>query len=157
MDGSVRQGYGGSKTPEAEWNVKAAPAAAQKGLSAPWDITITPLDTCGLVTLDGARYQRVLQARGTVAATIIENYRIWSKAGGNAAQAEQHSSVLYDPVAVYLSFNQQFCKMERLGIRVTDAGFTVIDDKAKPMNVATAWNDLDGFRDFFVNRLCGSA
>jgi inosine-uridine nucleoside N-ribohydrolase len=157
MDGSVRLGYGGSKKPEAEWNVKAAPAAAQRGLSAPWDITITPLDTCGLVTLDGARYQRVLQARGTVPATIIENYRIWSKAGGKAAEAEHHSSILYDPVAVYLSFNQQFCKMERLGIRVTDAGFTVIDDQAKPMNVATEWKDLDGFRDLLVNRLCGSA
>jgi inosine-uridine nucleoside N-ribohydrolase len=157
MDGSVRLGYGGSKKPEAEWNVKAAPTAAQQGLSAPWDITITPLDSCGLVTLDGARYQRMLQARDPVPATIVENYRIWSKAGGNAAQAEQHSSVLYDPVAVYLSFNQQFCKMERLGIRVTDAGFTVIDDQAKPMNVATEWKDLDGFRDLLVNRLCGSA
>ncbi len=156
MDGSVRVGYGGSRTPEAEWNVKANPAASQKVLSAPWDITITPLDTCGLVTLDGARYQRMLQARDPVPATIVENYRIWSKAGGNAAQAEHHSSTLYDPVAVYLSFNQQFCKMDRLGIRVTNAGFTVIDDHAKQMNVATEWNDLDGFRDLLVNRLCGS-
>jgi hypothetical protein len=47
--------------------------------------------------------------------------------------------------------------MESLGIRVTDAGLTVIDNKSKPMNVATAWKDLDGFRDLLVNRLCGSA
>src|SRR5208337_2307564 len=71
MDGSVRLGYGGAKTPEAEWNVKANPAASQKVLSAPWDITITPLDTCGLVTLDGARYQRMVQARDPVPATIL--------------------------------------------------------------------------------------
>jgi inosine-uridine nucleoside N-ribohydrolase len=154
MDGSVRLGYGGAKRPAAEWNVKANPAAAQKGLSAPWDITITPLDTCGLVTLDGARYQRMLQSRDPVPATIVENYRLWSKANHNEAEAKRHSSVLFDPVAVYLSFAQQFCKMERLGIRVTDDGFTVIDDQAEQMNVAIAWKDLDGFRDFLVNRLC---
>ncbi len=155
MDGSVRLGYGGSKTPDAEWNVKANPAAAQKVLAANWDITITPLDTCGLVTLEGARYQRLLQARDPVPATIVENYRLWSKAGQKAAEAERHSSTLFDTVAVYLAFDQQLCQMERLGIRVTDAGFTVIDDQAKPMQVATAWKDLDGFRDLLVNRLCG--
>ena len=45
--------------------------------------------------------------------------------------------------------------MERLGIRVTDDGSTVIDDRAKHMNVATGWNNLDGFRDLLANRLCG--
>jgi len=155
MDGSVRLGYGGAKRLDAEWNVKANPGAARKGLSASWDITITPLDTCGLVTLEGQRYQRLLRARDPVPATIVENYRLWSKASHNAGEAERHSSTLYDPVAVYLAFDQHFCKMERLGIRVTDDGSTVIDDQAKQMNVATEWRDLDGYRDFLVNRLCG--
>lgn len=155
MDGSVRLGYGGAKTPCAEWNVKADSAAARKGLSAEWDITITPLDTCGLVTLDGARYQRMLRASDPTAATIIQNYRLWSKASHSEAAAEQHSSTLFDPVAVYLAVSQEFCKMERLGIRVTDDGLTVIDDQAKQMNVATEWKNLNGFRDFLVNRLCG--
>ena len=157
MDGSVRLGYGGAKKPCAEWNVKADPAAAQKGLSAGWDITITPLDTCGLVSLDGARYQRILRARDPVPATIVENYRLWSRAKGNEAAAERHSSTLFDPVAVYLAFSRRFCRMERPGIRVTNDGFTVIDDQARRMNVATAWNDLDGFRDLLTERLCGSA
>jgi inosine-uridine nucleoside N-ribohydrolase len=154
MDGSVRLGYAGAKTPCAEWNVKSNPAAAKKGLSAAWDITITPLDTCGLVTLDGVRYQRILQARGAVATTIVENYRLWSKAGKKESEAEQHSSILYDPVAVYLAFSRRFCKMERLGIRVTDDGLTVIDDQAKHMDVATEWISLEGFRDLLVERIC---
>jgi inosine-uridine nucleoside N-ribohydrolase len=156
MDGSVRLGYGGAKTPSAEWNVKADVPAAKKGLSANWDITITPLDTCGLVTLDGERYQKMLHATDPVAATIIENYRIWSKAGKTESQAEHHSSTLFDTVAVYLAFAHQFCRMERLSLRVTDDGSTVIDDHAKQMDVATAWNDLDGFRDLLVNRLCST-
>jgi inosine-uridine nucleoside N-ribohydrolase len=154
MDGSVRLGYGGSKTPAAEWNVKANVAAAKKGLSADWDITITPLDTCGLVSLDGGRYQQILAARNPVASTVVENYRLWSKARQAADEAERHSSTLFDPVAVYLAFSQSFCRMERLGIRVTDDGLTVIDDQAKPMNVATEWGSLDGFCDLLVNRLC---
>ena len=32
MHGSVRVGYGGKKTPDAEWNVKADPKACQAGL-----------------------------------------------------------------------------------------------------------------------------
>jgi hypothetical protein len=35
-------------------------------------------------------------------------------------------------VAVYLAFSQDFCRMERLGIRVSDDGFTRLDDHAKP-------------------------
>jgi len=155
MEGSARLGYDGAKTPCAEWNVKANPAAARKGLSADWDVTITPLDTCGLVTLDGARYQRILRSHDPVAATIMENYRMWSKDRSTVDDAERHSSTLFDPVAVYLAFSQSFCRMERLGIRVTDDGFTVIDPQARQMNVATAWKDLDGFRDLLVNRLCG--
>ncbi len=154
MDGSVRLGYGGATTPCAEWNIKANAAAARKGLSADWDITITPLDTCGLVGLDGDRYQRILQARNSVAATIVENYRLWSKVGGKEAEAERRSSTLFDPVAVYLAFSRSFCKMERLGIRVTDDGLTVIDDQAKRMEVATAWTNYDGFRDLLVDRIC---
>lgn len=159
MDGSVRLGYGGARQPCPEWNVKADVTAAKQGLSAPWDITITPLDTCGLVTLDGDRYQKVFQSKDIVAATIIENYRLWCRARNAAAEAEarDHSSTLFDPVAVYLAISQQFCRMERLGVRVTDDGMTVIDDRAKPMNVATEWTNLDGFRDFLVNRLCGAS
>lgn len=153
MDGSVRLGYGGAKTPCAEWNVKCNPAAARKCLSAEWDIAITPLDTCGLVTLDGARYQSLLRSSDPVAATIVENYRIWSKAGKTEAATEHHSSTLFDPVAVYLAFDRQFCQMERLGLRVTGGGFTVIDDQAKKMDVAAGWKDLDGFRDLLEERL----
>jgi inosine-uridine nucleoside N-ribohydrolase len=154
MHGSVRLGYNGSKTVAEEWNVKADPKSCQKVLSAPWDITITPLDTCGLVTLDGERYQQIHDARNPVAAAIIENYRLWRKSQDSKSDdAEHHSSVLFDTVAVYLAFRQDLCQMEKLGIRVTDKGLTVIDDQAKRMNVATAWKNLDGYRDLLVTRL----
>jgi inosine-uridine nucleoside N-ribohydrolase len=156
MDGSVRLGYDGSKTVSAEWNVKAAVKAARQVLSAPWEITITPLDTCGLVRLDGARYRRVVEAPGPVASAIIQNYRLWSRANNTQAEAERRSSVLFDTVAVYLAFSQDLCSMERLGIRVSEDGYTLIDPHAKPMNVATGWKSLDRYRDLLVQRLTTS-
>ena len=158
MYGSVRVGYGGNKTPAPEWNVKADPKACQKVFTAAWPMTITPLDTCGLITLDGARYARVRDAKDPVAAAIVANYRAWSthKDTKNTS-AERHSSTLFDTVAVYLAISQDLCTMETLGIRVTDQGMTVIDDAAKKVSVATAWKSLDGFRDFLVNRLTGVA
>jgi inosine-uridine nucleoside N-ribohydrolase len=116
-------------------------------------MTITPLDTCGVVKLDGDRYQRVRDSRDPIASTIIENYRIWSQADKDRNAAETHSSVLFDTVAVYLAFAQNFCTLERLGIRVTDDGSTLIDNRAKKVDVATDWKSLDGYLDFLVNRL----
>jgi inosine-uridine nucleoside N-ribohydrolase len=156
MQGSLRLGYGGSKKISAEWNVKADAKACQVVFAAPWDKTITPLDTCGLVNLDGERYRRVRDSKDVIAATVIENYRIWSKAGNSHDDgAEHHSSTLFDTVAVYLAMSQDYCQMERLGVRVTDDGFTVIDPQANMVNAATAWKNLDGFRDFLVARLTG--
>ena len=43
--------------------------------------------------------------------------------------------------------------MERLGIRVTDDGYTKIDPDAKEMNVATAWRDMERFKDLLVERV----
>ena len=156
MYGSVRRGYDNSKTIAAEWNVKADPKACQRGLAAPWDVTITPLDTCGVISLDGRRYQRLLNCQDVIGSTIIENYRVWSKSGDAKNEAaEHHSTVLFDTVAVYLALSQDLCKMEQLGIRVSDDGYTRIDNQAKMTSVATEWKNLDGFRDLLVTRLTG--
>jgi len=150
MFGSVRIGYDGVKKPMPEWNVKADPKACQKVFTGDWDITITPLDTCGLVVLDGDRYKKVFDSKDPVASVVIQNYRVWSK---NNDTSLNKSSVLFDTVAVYLAIQQNFCTMENLGIKVTDNGMTVIDDKAKKIHTATAWKNLDGYRDFLVDRL----
>lgn len=154
MFGSVRLGYNGDIKPCAEWNVKADPKSCQKVFTAPWEMTITPLDTCGLVVLDGTRYRQVRDSKDPVASTIIENYRIWSRQNPTA---EERSSVLFDTVAVYLAVQHDLCTMERMRLRVTDNGMTVVDKHAKQINTATSWKNLDAYRDFLVGRLTGSA
>jgi len=157
MHGSVRLGYGGSKKISAEYNVRANAKACQKALSAPWPVTITPLDTCGLVHLRGDKYKKVRDSKDPVAIALIENYRIWrlnSKPGAIKTD-ETASSTLFDTVAVYLGFSEKLLKMETLPIRVDDKGFTRIDENAKKMRVATAWKNMAAFEDLLAKRVTG--
>jgi len=153
MFGSVRRGYDNNPKPAAEWNVHCAPQAAIATLSAAWDVTITPLDTCGIVHLRGPKYQLVRDSTDPVARTVIENYRLWSAAHPDAA--ETGSSTLFDTVAIYLAISHDLVKTEPLSIRVTNDGMTVIDPQGKAMQVATEWKDLPGFEDLLVRRLTG--
>ena len=155
MHGSVRLGYGGKPQPDAEYNVKANPDACRKVFAAPWNITITPLDTCGLVQLKDAKYAAVRDSKDPVARAIIENYRAWAAAGGNPQRADSASSILFDTVAVYLALAEELLQIENLGIRVTDDGMTMIDPTARTIRVATKWKDLAAFEDLLVQRLTG--
>jgi inosine-uridine nucleoside N-ribohydrolase len=155
MHGSVRLGYDGSKEISAEYNVKADAAACQAALSAPWDITITPLDTCGLITLTGEQYQKVFTSNNPIAKAIVKNYGFWchNQDWFNKDLCDKQSSTLFDTVAVYLAMSQEFVKMEELPITVTDDGFTKIDERGNKMNVATEWKNMEAFKNFLVERL----
>jgi inosine-uridine nucleoside N-ribohydrolase len=156
MHGSVRKGYGGSPKPSPEYNVRADVPACQSVFTAAWDITITPLDTCGLVHLKGAKYAKVRQCSDPLITALIENYRIWA-VDSSKGKVPNQSSTLFDTVAVYLALDgSTLCEMETLPIRVTDDGMTVVESGAKKMHVATRWKDLGGFEDLLVQRLTGS-
>lgn len=155
MHGSVRVGYGNDPKISAEYNVKVAPKACQQVFTALWDITITPLDTCDKIVLTGDKYQQVYHSTDPIASAIIANYRIWAAAPDmkSSANVPVRSSTLFDTVAIYLAFSQEFCGMEKLGIRVNDEGFTLQDPAAKQMNVALTWKNLPAFEDLLVHRL----
>lgn len=154
MQGSIRRGYGDKSTPDAEWNARLYPEATRKVFTAPWEITITPLDTCGIVRLYGEKYQKVLKSKSPLARALMENYRAWAKAQkAGEGNIDKGSTTLYDTVAIYLAISNELVEMERLGIRVTDDGSTVIDNNAKKINCATKWKNLGAFEDFLVQRL----
>ena len=150
MHGSVRKGYGGAKKISAEWNVRADPAAARAALTAAWDVTITPVDTCGLVVLKGAKYSCVRDCPDPLMKALIENYRLWLK-----DKPDEKSSVLFDTVAIHLASSTEFLVMEDVGVRVTDDGHTAEDPAGKRMRVAIGWKDLAGYEDHLVERLTG--
>ena len=155
MHGSVRKGYGGKEEVSAEWNVRAVPEACRKVFTADWEVTITPLDTCGVVNLKGDKYRQVYECKDPLAQALIENYRVWLKAHQKRSDdaIERRSTTLFDTVAVYLAFSEELVVMEELGIRVTDDGHTVIDEDAKKIRCAMEWKDLLAFEDLLVERL----
>ena len=152
MHGSIAWSHDKDHKPIAEYNVSADISACQKVFNAPWDKTITPLDTCGKVALSGAKYRAVAKSEYVLPKMVMENYRIWKKQGGWIG-TDNRSSILFDCVAVYLAFSDRFLKMKRMGIRVTDDGFTVPDPKGPKVNCALGWKDLDAFEDLLVERL----
>ena len=166
MHGSVYRGYGSDK-PDAEYNVKADVDAAKKVFTAAWPMMITPLDTCGRVVLDGDKYQKVLKRNSPLTNGLIENYRVWYKNGlkdrkdlDEAAvdrlvdeKLNSSSSTLFDTVAIYLAVSTQLVQTERLPIRVTDDGFTRVENGAKMVHCAVKWKDLDSYESWLVERL----
>ena len=168
MHGSIRRGYGNNPTPSPEYNVRAFVKEAQKVFAAPWDMTITPLDTCGIVQLKDQKYQKVLKNNSLLTNALMENYRAWHRQGirskdKNLSEAEldkrvdqkcnSSSSTLFDTVGIYLAMSTDLVKIEKLPIIVTDDGHTKIDDKGKEINCATEWKDLGAFEDLLVDRL----
>jgi inosine-uridine nucleoside N-ribohydrolase len=161
MYGSIYTGYVGDETPAAEYNVRVDPASLQAAFAAPWECTITPLDTCGLVVLDGENYRRLYESDDPWLLTLMENYRAWLP--GAPFIAPNHdmrkiSTTLFDSVAVHLAAKSDLVEIERLPIRVTDDGYTIVDpENGRPVNCATAWKDLEAFELRLVNTLLGTA
>lgn len=157
MYGSIYKGYAGDEAPAAEYNVRVDPASLQAAFAAPWECTITPLDTCGLVTLDGDNYRRLYESDDPWLKVLMENYRAWLPGAPFIAPDHDMRSVsttLFDSVAVHLAAGGDLVEMERLPIRVTDDGYTVIDrENGRPVNCATGWKDLDAFEQRLVNTL----
>ena len=156
MHGSVRLGYGGKPTPDAEANVVSDVAAAKVVFSASWPMTITPLDTCGLVRLSGENYRKVAASTDPLARAVIENYETWRRAGDpKAKEPATASSTLFDTVAIHLAHSHDWLRMEELPIVISDDGFTRIDPKGKRINCAMAWTNQAEFERVLVERLTG--
>jgi len=153
-------GYGGGDGGVvAEYNVKRDPKAAQTVFSASWDITITPLDTCGFVRLEGERYRMIRECKSSLIRDLMENYKIWLRNRHEDWRRifETESSILYDTVAVYLAYSSEYLVMKDLGVQITEDGYTKINKEARTVHCAIKWKDLQAFKDMLVERLTNQA
>ncbi len=157
MHGSLRRGYLGSAEVAAEYNVAQDAAAFRRVVEAPWPVTITPLDSCGVVALRGENYRAVLACEDPLVQAVIESYRLWIPHVSWARQLDpdRGSSPLYDTVAVYLAFAEELLEIEELGIRVTGDGYTRVDPAAPSVRCATEWRDRAAFEAMLAARLTG--
>ncbi|MHB9024984.1 MAG: nucleoside hydrolase [Armatimonadota bacterium] len=149
MHGCLRRSHDGSPEVIAEYNVACDVPACQQVFTAGWEVTITPLDTCGIVRLQGENYRAVCASPDPLTRAVLENYRIWLH-----GEPYTRSSILFDTVAVYLAYAEDLLDVQPLGIRVDDTGYTRRDDTAKIIRCAVDWKNLPAFEDILVGRLC---
>jgi inosine-uridine nucleoside N-ribohydrolase len=158
MHGSLRKGYLGMEKPAREYNVKLHALSCKHVFESDWNKTITPLDSCGDIYLDGDRFARLLNAQNPSARIVTSAHQSWLSAIRDwpmykKASMENRSSILFDCVAVYLSFSEDWLKMEEHPILVTEDGKTMIDESGDMVNCATDWLDQEKFLDLLVDRL----
>jgi len=155
MHGCIRRGWFDNRDKVvAESNVEADPKALAAVFAAPWECTITPLDTCGVVVLDGERYQKVRNSPDPAVRVLMENYDVWTPSWPKR-DVNKTSDGLPDTVAIYLAFSEDLVEIENLPIGITDDGMTVIDNSKRPIRCATSWKNLDAYHDLLVDRLIG--
>lgn len=159
MHGSIFAGYDGAKEPAAEWNVKVDPQSLRQVFAAPWDCTITPLDTCGTVRLSGDNYRRVYESDDPALLALRENYAAWLPGApfvDPATDVSKVSTTLFDTVAIYLAAEQHLVEMQDVPLRVTDEGFTVVDEvDGRIVHCATAWKTAGAFEKRLSEILVG--
>ena len=157
MHGGIRFGYRGSTTPRPEYNVFIDIESFRKVLAADWDITLTPLDTCGLVYLEGSQYETVRTSSNEPAKSVISNYRSWCKSTADKELYQRRSTTLFDTVAVLLALSpekyERYLNTEDVRIDVNADGMTVESSEGREVHAAMSWRDLNGFQDFLVDRL----
>ena len=157
MHGSLRVGYLGKSKPSREYNIRKHTQAAQRTFGIPWDVTLTPLDSCGDIHINNERLARLRASEQPLVQAVIANHEGWFHAIDwpitKMIDPAVSSSILFDTVAVYLGFSDALLQMERLNVLVTDDARMIEDAAGQPMQIATGWKDQASFLDLVTARL----
>lgn len=154
MHGSVYKRHNGLPGRFPEYNVAADIEAVRIVFAADWqDILITPLDTCGQVRISGDLFNRLRASDDPMVKVTLENFRLWSRVGELMHLGV--TSILFDTVAVYLSYNEDLVEIDELPLIVEDDGRLKISETGNPIRVALNWKNLEGYRRHLTGRLLG--
>jgi inosine-uridine nucleoside N-ribohydrolase len=143
MGGSVARGYGSDSKPEAEWNIKSNPEAAQTVFSSGVSLLMAPLDVTAMLQLDPAGRRRVFTHLTPLTNALTILYHLW----GN------ETPTLFDPMAVAMLIDSSMCETKRLAIEVDAQGFTRVVEN-RPVNATVGMRtDPHKFFEFYLSRV----
>ncbi len=140
MFGSFYHGYGTSPVPVAEWNVRADVASAQKFTTSGVPITFVGLDVTGFVQLHEEDRQRLLMRQSPLTNALCGLYSLW-----RFEDYARPDPTLFDAVAVGVVLWPDLFTSRRAHVRVTGAGFTVVDESKEPNGEIVVTIDQDEF------------
>src|SRR5262249_51328002 len=112
MGGAIRVGYNGKPPVEVEWNIATDIDAARKVLWSGIPITLVPLDATATVKLEPEHRRSIFSAHTPLTFQVHALHELWGK----------ETPVLFDPVAVAVSFTEEFCKFEEWWLTVDEKG-----------------------------------
>jgi len=165
MSGSIYRGYCNYSQPQAEYNVYMNISAAQAVYSTHWNAPMdtSPLDTSGLLILDGEYYQTLFAAQSSnfLVQNLLASYKVWLDNGCGSSSCigklywNQTSSTLYDAVATYQAVSNNFMQYQTLNIVVNGSGYTVINSTGQTVTPSVEWlpGGMDGYKQMLVQRL----
>jgi inosine-uridine nucleoside N-ribohydrolase len=145
MGGSIARGYEPGSSPEAEWNIKSNPPAAQVVFSSGIPITMAPLDVTAMLKLDVAARSRIFNQNTPVTNSLAALYHLWN----------HETPTLFDPMAVALVLDPTLCQTKDLAIMVDDKGFTRVVDSANVNITAGLSTNPEKFFEFYLSRVAG--
>ena len=145
MGGAIARGYEPGSQPDAEWNIKSNPAAAQVVFRSGIPITLAPLDVTAMLKLDAGARSRIFNQHTPVTNSLAALYHLWNR----------ETPILFDPMAVALVLDPTICQTKDLAVDVDDRGFTRVVD-GKPANVTVGLStDPAKFFEFYLDRVGG--
>jgi inosine-uridine nucleoside N-ribohydrolase len=143
MGGSIARGYGPDSKPEAEWNIKSNPEAAQTVFSSGVPLLVAPLDVTAMLQLDAAGRRRVFTHLTPVINALTILYHLW----GN------ETPTLFDPMAVAMLIDPNSCETQQLAVEVDAQGFTRVAG-GKPADATVGMHaDPKKFFEFYLKRV----
>ena len=143
MGGSIARGYGPDSKPEAEWNIKSNPEAAQTVFSSGVPLLVAPLDATAMLQLDAAGRRRVFTHLTPLTDALTILYHLWGS----------ESPTLFDPMAVAMLIDPNICETQQLAVEVDAQGFTRVVE-GKPAHATVGMQaDPKKFFEFYLKRV----
>ena len=148
MFGSFYMGYGGGPIPSAEWNVVADVKASKKFVSSGAKITYAGLDITTYVKLKYELIELLGNRKSPLTDAVVGLYSLWGF--GRDIKPEP---VLYDAVTVAMILWPELFKTRKAFVKVTDEGYTVIDESREPNCEIGISVNTDEFFNKYMDRL----
>ena len=147
MFGSFYLGYGNNPIPSAEWNVRADAAASQKFASSGAKISYAGLDVTTYVQFNEDLIGRLSHRNSPLTDAVESLYSLWG------LKQAKPIPTLFDPVAVAMLIWPDLVTTRKAYVRVTDEGYTVIDESKEPNCEIGMSIDTEGFLNRLMDRL----
>jgi purine nucleosidase len=143
MGGSIARGYETNSPPDAEWNIKSNPKAAQVVFTSGIPIIMAPLDVTAMLKLDARARERIFHQNTPATNSLAALYRLW----------KGETPTLFDPMAVALVLDPTLCHKQNLAIAIDDKGFTRVAP-GHPVNAAVGLStNASRFMQYYIDKV----